>query len=364
MDKTTILKMILSRGAQVDQGSLDFLVDNPNIVETVLKLDEKELPTVITLEFLKPLMPIGERVLDTNQKFSISQLSQVLNYRYEFLRKLLENKEELTNLISINKISEKLKEFSVIGMVSEKGYDVILEDSTGQANFALDKEKSKFIVEDEVVGFACEQYNGLFVVKNIIFPDIPLNKESKKAEGLEKCFFISDIHMDNPNFNSGCYQNLLNWLNKQENLKIFILGGISKNNEDSSKFLSDISHSIYFSENNIKHPITKQVDNMQIMLVRDTFLQDYMKLWNSPIGETVVNLFKKRNLNPTLTPTNYTNAFLLEEIPDIIVISGTNKPTLTNYKGTTIITTGSFLTEPIYWLINLQTRETFKTDFS
>ena len=240
-----------------------------------------------------------------------------------------------------------------------------LEDTTGQATFILNKEISKFIVEDEVVGFVCEQQHGVNVVKHIVYPDIPLNRESKKTESSEKCFFVSDIHMDSTAFNKNYYKNLLDWLNEQDNLKIFVLGGISSKKEDTSKFLSDIPHPAYFCyEKNTKKLIPKRIYNIQVLLSHDSFLQYYMNLWNSSADMTIIDLLRKRNLNPILTPENYNNSFLLEEVPDVIAISGTNKATLTNYKGTTIITTGSFTTEPIYWLINLQTRETFKINFS
>lgn len=363
MDKATILKLFLTRGTQIDQGALDFLVNNQSTLETILKLDKTKLPPVITVDFLKSILSISS--IGIGQEISINQLSQIVNYRYGFLKKILETKEELVNLVSINKISEKMKHFSVIGVVLEKSDTVVLEDTTGQATFILDKEMSKFVVEDEVLGFVCEQQYGVNIVKHIVYPDIPLNRESKKTESSEKCFFVSDIHMDSTTFNKNYYKNLLEWLNKQDNLKIFVLGGISSKKEDTSKFLSDIPHPAYFwYENNAKKPTTKQMDDVQLLLSYDSFLQYYMKLWNISIDTTIVNLLRKRNLNPILTPENYNNSFLLEEVPDVIAISGTNKATLTNYKGTTIITTGSFTTEPIYWLINLQTRETFKINFS
>lgn len=363
MDKSAILRLFLTHGIQVDQGALEHFINNPNALESVLQSDKSKLPSVITVDFLKTTTPTSDT--EINKKIFINQLSQIVSYRYEFLRKLLETKEELVNLVSINKISEKLKQFSVIGIVLEKGDTATLEDTTGQATFTLDKKMSEFVVEDEVIGLVCEKQHGVNLVKNITYPDIPLNRESKKTENLEKCFFISDIHMDIPTFNKNYYKNLLNWLDEQKNMKIFVLGGIATTNENLSKFLSDISHPVYFCfENDTENSTTKRIDNIQILLSHDSFLHYYMKLWNTSLDTTIVNLLRKRNLNPVLTPENYNNSFLLEDVPDVIAISGTNKPTLTNYKGTTIITTGSFTTEPIYWLINLQTRETFKIDFS
>ena len=140
----------------------------------------------------------------------------------------------------------------------------------------------------------------------------------------------------------------------------------TKKQDDITRFLSDIHKpiQIYSEEAISKSLISAKVENIQIAMTYGTFLQCYMNLWSTPASTTLANLIKKRNLNPLISPEFYNNAHLLENIPDILVVGGAGKAEHTNYKGTTILTNGSFLTEPIYWLINLQTRETFKIDFS
>jgi len=362
MDKYTILRMFLSLGTQVDKDALDILVASQDVLEKALKIEKNKLPSVITSEFLKTL----SQITLPDEKISINQLSRVLNYRYEFLRNILAGKTELTNLVSINKVSERLKQFSVIGVVVSKTDMLTVEDTTGQTDFLVDKESAKCIIEDEVIGIVCERHGETNYVKSIVYPDIPLRKETIKSESLENFIFISDIHMDSPKFNENYYKNLLNWSEEQKNLKIFVIGGISKKQDDITRFLSDIHRPIqnYSEETISKSLISTKVDNIQIATTYGTFLQYYMNLWGTTADTTLVNLIKKRNLNPLITPDFYDNAFLLENIPDILVVGGVGKAEFTNYKGTTILTNGSFLTEPMYWLINLRTRETFKTDFS
>ncbi len=361
MDKNNILRTLLNHGTQIDHDALDILAEDPNTLGYILEIGDN-LPSVITTDFLKSLsITAGNQT----QKTSVTQLSEILNYRYEFLRNVIINKQELANLISINKINEKLKHFSVIGVVSEKNGLLTIEDTTGQTTFTIDKELAKYIVEDEVIGLNCERYGGINKVNSVIYPDIPLKKENNTIKNKESCLFISDIHMDSPEFNITYYENFLNWLQKHKDLKIFVLGGVSSRIEDINKFLVDVYHPTHFyTENNIKSPSVIQIENLEILLAYDTFLQQYMELWSMQPNTTLINLIKKRNLNPTLTPNSYNNSFLLEKIPDIIVIGGVTKATSTNYKGMTLLTTGSFITEPIYWLIDLQTRETFKIDFS
>lgn len=366
MEKSAILQLFLKKGTQVDHTTLNILADDPRLLEYLLRLDKDKLPSVITSGVLKTLYlnNVEER---TTQKISVEQLSQILTERYEFLQNLLTSRQELKNLISINKINEKIKQFSVIGLVSEINGSLILEDSTGQSSFEVSKELAKFIVEDEVIGLVCERVLNQNKVKDIIYPDISFKKESKQTGSLEKCFFISDIQMDSPTFNKNYYENFLKWVGDEKDLKIFILGGVSSKNKDIEKFSLDLKQysANSFYEKEIKaNPILTGIQNTQILLSHGTYFQHYMKLWGTSIETTIVNLVKKRNLNPILTPTTYNNSFLLKTTPDIIAVAGTNHPTQVNYKGTTIITTGSFDTKPIYWLINLQTRETFKIDFS
>ncbi|MBU5536946.1 MAG: hypothetical protein QW818_02860 [Candidatus Aenigmatarchaeota archaeon] len=360
MEKSTILKLFLNLGLQIDQRALNILSENPDILELVLKTEKESLPTVITGEFLESLLNKTEE-----QKISVEQLSKVANYRYEFIRDLFITQQKLNNLLSINKITDKTKQFSVIGIVSEINDILTLEDVTGQAVFEIDKEQSKYIVEDEVIGLVCERKFGVNEVKQVIYPDIPIKKEISKTQSSEKCFFISDIHLDSPNFNRNYYKNFLSWIKEQKNIHIFAFGDISRKKEDIIKFISDMPQSTrFYSKADALKPITLNIQNIQILLSPGEHLHHYMNLWNTTLETTIINLLKKRNLNPILTPSSYNNAFLLETIPDIIVFSGVNKATTINYKGITIVTNGSFLTEPIYWLINLQTRETFKIDFS
>ena len=365
MDKITILKSFLNRGAQLDKGVLDLLATDDNILNQVLKIEENKLPPVITNKFLKSLSP-NIKLTEDYKKLSINQLSKIVVDRYEFIKSLLVYRKELVNLISINRISEKIKQFSVIGAVSDINDVLTLEDPTGSDTFIINRELAKTIVEDEIIGIVCERQSGTNDVNYIVYPDIPLKRENNKTESLENYFFISDMNMDSPDFNQNYYKNLINWLKKQKNLKIFILGGVSSRKEDITKLLSDIHHPVelYSEESITSSPAIIQIENLQILLTHGLFLDHYNKLWGTPPDITIMNLLRKRNLNPILTPWSYNNSFLLADIPDIIVMGGVNKSTSANYKGTTILTNGSFKTEPAYWLINLQTRETFKIDFS
>ena len=79
----------------------------------------------------------------------------------------------------------------------------------------------------------------------------------------------------------------------------------------------------------------------------------------------MVNLLKRRHLSPVVDFNNIDSedSYVMEEIPDIFVTNCSYRPCFKNYKGTTIICSGSFLTEPTFYLVNLKTREVIEKKF-
>lgn len=356
MDRNAIIRTFLSSGTQISKDAFEVLNSKPEILDSLLTMQKEYLPPVITIEFLQTI-----HTQPTIQKnISTSDTTQILNYRYEILRNIILENAQLRNLISINKITNKTKDFSVIGIVLAKDTAVTLEDTTSQAEFLFPEEHFTDIVEDEVIGLICEQKNGRNVVKNVIYPDFPLKKENTKTVSAKKCVFISDINLPGVQMH---YERLIAWLKDQKDLVIFFTGGTS--GSQITQAFNNIHPTYFYSEGQIKNsPTHIRIENIDILLTQGSFLQYYSKRWDTETLATIVNLLKKRNLNPVITSENYNNSFLLENTPDIIAIVGTKAATSFNYKGTTIVTTGDFQKEPIYWVINLQTRETFKIDLS
>src|SRR3989344_2970516 len=99
------------------------------------------------------------------KKIEVKDFVNNFRSRYSFLKNILQQRPELDNLISINRISEG--SFSIIAMVSDKrttkNGNVILEleDLTGRIISLVTKnrpevfEKSKELLLDEVIGLKC-----------------------------------------------------------------------------------------------------------------------------------------------------------------------------------------------------------------
>jgi len=386
MERTEIIKKFLTKGVQITGSALEFFASNPEKADTFL-LEQPHYPSTITLEFINEALKASKTSAVQNikpykerEKASVSDIVDFFNKRYEFFGNLLSKRLDLINLISINRVSEKVKKFSIIGMVKEKNTrnkTTVVEDKTGEIELALSEPLLNQLVEDETVGIVCRKDDIIYGEK-LVFPDIPLQREINKTNEENYIFLISDIHMDSEQFQQKSYEKLIDWLEKQQNkLNIFVVGDISSKKEDIANFLSDLpnTHETHIIKGDIDgdidrdtlpNPAFVQIENVKLFLFHDKRFNDYMSLWGAP-EQTLINLIKKRHLDPTFSINSkiYDNdPYLLDVIPDIIVAAHTHIPSVANYKGITTVTTGSFVSQPIFWLMNLRTRETFKIDFS
>lgn len=149
------------------------------------------------------------------------------NNRYKAIEKILKQHQELKNIVSINKIANKKEKenLAIIGIVSGKQVTkngnlmFILEDPTGQKKVIVNKNKpalfneAKDIVLDEVIGVAGVNVDSVIFANNIIWPDVPTNKEHKKAEEEKYALFLSDLHVGSSKFLPEDFEKFLSWIN-------------------------------------------------------------------------------------------------------------------------------------------------------
>jgi DNA polymerase II small subunit/DNA polymerase delta subunit B len=301
--------------------------------------------------------------------------------RYETLKKYLSSRLELVNLISVNKITSKTKKFSLIVMVKEKNdRSLLVEDSTGEATVYVQEEAVGQVVPDEVIGIVCEKENDTINVKKIIFPDIPLKRDVARTEKEAYAFFISDMFLNQVNNT----KKILDKINSiKDKLYVFVLGNVSSQKEDIINFFNnlpknaskiflkgDIDPEINMEDVTIfSSPTLVKIENKILVLVcSGKIFSEYKKIWKEQSSEKIMlNLLRKRHLSPVFDfnkKISEEDSYIIDIVPDIFVSSNFDKPGVINYKGTTIASNGSFLSEPIYWLINLKTREIIKMDFT
>lgn len=148
------------------------------------------------------------------------------NSRYKVLKSVLMNRQELQGATSISKLFLKKEKESVaiIGLVLDKqttknnSIVLTLEDPTGTVKVIVNKSKpemvnvAKDIVYDEVIGIAGMTADKAIFANTILFPDVPLTKELKKASEEVYAVTLSCVHVGSKLFLPDEFQRFIDWM--------------------------------------------------------------------------------------------------------------------------------------------------------
>lgn len=163
------------------------------------------------------------------KKRELQDFVDFFNSRYAALRRILENRQELQNAVSISRILGKHEKnaVAIIGIICEKNitannnYVLTLEDPTGQVKVLVNKSKPELfklaqeLVLDEVIGIVGTSMDTIVFANNILHPDVPLNKELKKAPDEVYALFLSDIHVGSRYFLPNEFNRFLSWIRRE-----------------------------------------------------------------------------------------------------------------------------------------------------
>ena len=344
MKRDEIIKKFSKIGFLLHPNLLNFLVENPDKIDKVIEIVEKMKPKrkVLSLDLLKSKFLKDEKKkvrfkilkrIEKREKISTSDLLKILSMRYKKIQKFLLARMELTNLLSINKISPRSKKFSIIGIIREIDPDtnsITVEDLTGELTL---KAKISNLVEDEVIGIVCERKGDEIFAKRILHPDIPIYRDIGKCEEEIKVMFL-------PSFS---------FVKKVKDAYDCLI--ILEERKDGEKV-------ICFNDK-ITNPSLIEINGIKIFISDGKFLEKYEKQFGLSRLKTLVELLKKRHLNPILSKENLNDdIFLLDKLLDIIAVKN-EKTEFMNYKGITLICCG----KDKGVMVNLKTREVSKIDF-
>lgn len=164
---------------------------------------------------------------EESKKRNIQDFVMFFNRRYETIKNMLYNRQELQNIMSINRIKKKKEKepISFIAMVTDKQLTknnniiLTLEDNTDQIRALVNKNRpelyseAKNIVLDEIIGVTGVNAEDIVFVNNILWPETPLNKELRKSTKEEYALFLSDFHIGSDNFLAEEFDKFLQWIN-------------------------------------------------------------------------------------------------------------------------------------------------------
>ncbi len=161
------------------------------------------------------------------RKRTYDHFVKALQIRYRAIERMLKQRQELSTTTSVSRIQAKKdrERVSFIAMVVEKNetanknYIFTVEDMSGQIKVLVtqkDKdlfELAKDVQLDEVIGITGMGAGEIVFADQLLYPDIPLTKELKKAPKEEYAIFIGDPHFGSKVFLKEDFERMLLWLN-------------------------------------------------------------------------------------------------------------------------------------------------------
>jgi glycosyltransferase involved in cell wall biosynthesis len=339
MDRKEIVGLFLKNGFQLSRETLPLIEEKPNEYLSFIKKIQPR-PFIITKNHLKNFdqEKINENEIKLKKikkfefeikKLEINDYVKHFNQVYDKIKDILLNNTTLEKLVSINKITLRTKEFSLIVSVREKGTKTLLvEDPTGETHVFFDEkieEKIKTIEAEDILGLVCEREGEKNYIRKIIYPDTPLTREINRTKNEIKIFYLyKPSTLDEERI-----ENLIEILKKtKKSYPVFVYG----NWEDKER-LKDLKNIFLVLENSIP----------------TLFVLGKINIMTNPFPKYASeNILKKR----LIKTNNLLNIFVVEQIPDILIASE-DETFQKNYKGATIL---SLKRPDHYFVLNLKTR--------
>lgn len=162
----------------------------------------------------------------TASKIPIENLTNLFQSRYDKLKNLLLERSDTQNYVPITELhsSDEWVDFHIIGMVASKretkkgGYFLELDDPTGTLQLIVPTKednlvrKAELLLDDQVICIHGAMRNKVFLVKDILLPEIPTTHKWKGAPIPICAALISDLHVGSVKFLDDVFHQFTLWL--------------------------------------------------------------------------------------------------------------------------------------------------------
>ncbi len=175
----------------------------------------------------------------TDKKLEVADFTGHFRSRYSQLQRILLQRADLNNLVSINKISGERQNLSIIGMVTEKRITknknliLTLEDLTGKIQTLVKSDRGEVFIRameaqlDDVIAVKASGNRDMAFAHEVYFPDAFIH-DKKRFEEETDVAFISDIHCGSDRHLGKSFQKFLTWLQESKEAEkiryLFIVG--------------------------------------------------------------------------------------------------------------------------------------------
>ncbi len=210
MDRQQAIKTILAQGDLPTLDNISKLISTP-----VVSGDDSTSVKVINFDY-------------SPRKLTSADFIALTRAKYSALKNLLLKRSETQDATSISKgrtlFGEKTTIITAVSDIHAFHTGTIalqLEDFSGQTKAIISGknpelvEKAKFIALDEVIAFKGTFTKSFFMVKDIIWPDVPIKKPVKYPEDVYVAF-SGDIHAGSDMFLPDELNKFIKWLRGEE----------------------------------------------------------------------------------------------------------------------------------------------------
>lgn len=216
----------LSRGVSVFPEDVKKMIQT-TFVTAGISIEIKnavQLPAYETAVF-KPLPSIQYNVFYADSrpqnKIEVCDFTGHFRARYTQIQKLLIQRPDVQNLVSLNKIPRDRQRFTVIGIVAEKRVTknknlvLVIEDLTGRMSAVVRSEaecfsKANELQLDDVAAFRVTGSKDFLFIHDVVYPDSHKERVYFEQEG---CIaFVSDVHCGSQKHLGAEFTRFLDWL--------------------------------------------------------------------------------------------------------------------------------------------------------
>jgi len=160
----------------------------------------------------------------TSKKLEVEDFVKYFRGRISKMSSYLQERPELSHVVSINKISNARQATSIIGLVSDKrstkkkNIILELEDITGKIKVLINQNRAEIYAKaeevtlDSVIGVKGSGSREILFASDIIFPDSSL-PDRKKGNKEEYAVFIGDLHIGSKLFMEDKFLKFVDYLN-------------------------------------------------------------------------------------------------------------------------------------------------------
>jgi DNA polymerase II small subunit len=165
-------------------------------------------------------------------KGEVGDFVKYFNSRFTLLKKILKRRSEFIGSVSIDEaLKGSEKEIKAIGMVRDirnvnGGRIIEIEDETGTMTlFTSDRKIMNHITLDAVIGVVAERSRTNFYARDILLPDVVVDRRVSRSEENATIAITSDVHIGSKTFMSEKWTAFIEWLGTQDTVRYVLFAG-------------------------------------------------------------------------------------------------------------------------------------------